>query len=116
MDVLGLTEKGKPARTSRQIGSRHVMSAQHTADNVLIDRDAESQRDLLRNARTAPAGITLLHGHDGVDEVFVGSIRAGATPVSGRKRGTFVGATYSGDATEWKASERWRNAGHALSA
>src|SRR5215471_8725654 len=62
------------------------MSAQHTADNVLIDLDAESQRDLLRNARTTPAGITLLHGHDGVDEVFVGSLRAGATPVSRRKQ------------------------------
>jgi len=62
------------------------MSAQHTADNILIDRDAESQRDLLRNARTTPAGITVLHGHDGVDEVFVGSLRAGATPVSGRKQ------------------------------
>jgi hypothetical protein len=62
------------------------MSAQHTADNVLIDLDAESQRDLLRNARTTPAGITLLHGHDDVDEVFVGSLRAGAPPVSGRKQ------------------------------
>jgi hypothetical protein len=34
------------------------MSAQHTADNVLIDLDAESQRDLLRNAQTTPAGVT----------------------------------------------------------
>src|SRR5215469_11962869 len=57
MDVLGLTEKGRPARTSRQIGSRHVMSAQHTADNVLIDVDAESQRDLLRKARTTQLGL-----------------------------------------------------------
>ena len=48
------------------------MSAQHTADNVLIDLHTESQRDLLRNARTTPAGVTLLHGHDGLDDQKIG--------------------------------------------
>ena len=50
------------------------MNAQHTADNVLIDLHTESQRDLLRNAGTTPAGITPFHCYDGLDEVFVGSL------------------------------------------
>jgi hypothetical protein len=62
------------------------MNAQHTANNVLIDLHTESQRDLLSNAGTTPAGITLFHCHDGVDEVFVGSLRAGPTAVPGRKQ------------------------------
>src|SRR5215471_8440201 len=57
------------------------MNAQHTADNVLIDLHAESQRDLLGNAGTTPAGITPFHCHDGLDEVFVGSLRARPTAV-----------------------------------
>ena len=51
------------------------MNAQHTADNILIDLHAKSQRDLLSNAGTTPAGITRFHCHDGLDEVFVGSLR-----------------------------------------
>src|SRR5262245_31981462 len=60
------------------------MNAQHTADNILIDLHTESLRDLLRNAGTTPAGITPLHRYDGLDEVFVGSLRAGPTAVPGR--------------------------------
>jgi hypothetical protein len=62
------------------------MNAQHTADNVLIDLHTESQRDLLSNAGTTLAGITPFHCHDGLDEVFVGSIRAGPTAVPQRKQ------------------------------
>src|SRR5262252_485954 len=85
------------------------MSAQDTADNVLIDLDAESQRDLLRNARTTPAGITLLHGHDGVDEVFVGSLRAGATLVSGRKQDAVL--SFAQHTLEMQQSGRLQNDG-----
>jgi hypothetical protein len=46
------------------------MNAQHAADNVLIDLNTKSQRDLLSNAGTTPAGITLFHCHDCLDEVF----------------------------------------------
>jgi hypothetical protein len=62
------------------------MNAQHTADNVLIDLHTESQRDLLSNPGTTPAGITPFRCHDGLDEVFVGSLRARPTAVSGRKQ------------------------------
>src|SRR5215831_12475545 len=78
MDVLCVTEKRKPGRTSR-IRFRSVMHAQHTADNTLIDLHTESQRDLLSNAGTTPAGITPFHCHDGLHEVFAGSFRARPT-------------------------------------
>jgi hypothetical protein len=62
------------------------MSAQHTADNVLIDLHTESQRDLLSNAGTTPAGISPFHCHDGLKEVFVGSFRARPTAAPTRKQ------------------------------
>ena len=62
------------------------MIAQHTADNVLIDLHTKSQRDLLSNAGTTPAGITLFHRHDGLDEVLVGSLRARPAAVPRRKQ------------------------------
>ena len=62
------------------------MNAQHTANNVLIDLHTESQRDLLSNAGTTPAGIAPFHCHHRLDEVFVGSLRARPTAVPGRKQ------------------------------
>src|SRR5215469_7833258 len=85
MDVLCVAEKRKPGRTSR-IRFRPVMNAQHTANNVLIDLHTESQRDLLSDARTAPAGIAPFHCHDGLDEVLVGSLWARPTAVPRRKQ------------------------------
>src|SRR6266851_7552359 len=55
--VLGVAEKREPGWTSR-IRFRPVMHAQDTANHILVDLNAESQRDLLGNARTAPVGIT----------------------------------------------------------
>src|SRR5215472_19224898 len=94
------------------------MNAQHAADNVLIDLHTKSQRDLLSNAGTTPAGVTPFHCHYGLDEVFVGSLRARPTAAPRRKQhgGTLVGAAHCGDAAEWKASERWRNEQHVPSA
>src|SRR5215813_8355784 len=83
--VLGVTEKRKPGRTSR-IRVRPVMNAQHTADNVLIDRHTKSQRDLLSNAGTTPAGIAPFHCYDCLDEVLVGSLRARPTTAPRRKQ------------------------------
>jgi hypothetical protein len=62
------------------------MKAQDTANNVLIDLDAESQRDLLGDAGTAPVGITTFHCNDGVDELSLRPLRARPTPVLGRKQ------------------------------
>jgi hypothetical protein len=85
------------------------MKAQHTVDNILIDLDAESQRDLLSNAGTAPTRITSFHRHDGVDEVFVGSLRARAKPVLGRKQHAVLSPTQ--DAVKMQQSGRLQSNG-----
>jgi hypothetical protein len=61
------------------------MNAQETANDILVDLDAESQRNLLSDAGTAPVGIATFHGNDGVDEVFLRSLRARPTPALRRK-------------------------------
>src|SRR6516165_6168733 len=83
--VLHVTEKRDPGRTSR-IRFRPVTDAQDAANNILVDVDAESQRDLLGNAGAAPVGITPFHGNDGVDEFLLRSLRARPTPALGRKQ------------------------------
>src|SRR6266478_9887304 len=70
--ILRVAEKGEPGWASR---FRPVMNAQDTANNILIDLDGESQRDLLGNSGTAPVGITPFHFNHGVDEFFLRSIR-----------------------------------------
>ena len=65
---------------------RPAMNAQETANNVLVDLDAESQRDLLRDAGTTPVGITPFHCNDGIDEGFLRSLRPGPPPTLGRKQ------------------------------
>ena len=59
------------------------MNAQETANNILVDLDTESQRDLVSDAGTAPVGITTFHCNDGVDDVFLRSLRARPTPALG---------------------------------
>ena len=51
--VIHVTKKREPGRTSR-IRFRPVTDAQDAANNILVDVDAESQRDLLGNAGAAP--------------------------------------------------------------
>jgi hypothetical protein len=85
------------------------MNAQHTADNVLIDLHTESQRDLLSNAGTTPAGIPSFHCHDGLDEVFVGSLRARPTAAPGRKQHTVL--SLAQQTVEMQQSGRLQNDG-----
>ena len=88
--VLCVTEKRKPGRTSR-IRFWPVMNAQHTPDNVLIDLHTESQRDLLSNAGTTPAGITPFHCHDGLDEVSSANTMFGLDSMISNGLADFVG-------------------------
>jgi hypothetical protein len=46
-------------------------------NNVFVDLNVERQGDLLGDSGTAPAGITLLHVHDRMDEFCTRSFRAG---------------------------------------
>ena len=77
--ILHVAEKRKPGWTA-QIRFRPVMNRKDTANNILVDLDAESQRDLLGDAGTTPDGIAPFHCDDGVDEFFVRSLRARPTP------------------------------------
>src|SRR5918995_7479366 len=62
------------------------MNAQDTANNILVDLDAESQRDLLGNAGAAPVGIAPFHCYNGVNEVFLRSLWTRPMPALGRKQ------------------------------
>ena len=62
--ILRVAEKREPGWTYR---FRSVMNAQDTANNILVDLDGESQRDLLGNSGTAPGGITPFHFADSDD-------------------------------------------------
>jgi hypothetical protein len=62
------------------------VNAQNTANNILVDLDAKSQRDLLGNAGTAPVEVTPFHCDDRIDEVFLRSLRTRPPPVLGGKQ------------------------------
>jgi hypothetical protein len=85
------------------------MNAQHTADKVFIDLHTESQRGLLSNAGTTPAGIAPFHCHDGLDEVFVGSLRARPTAVPRRKQ--HAGLSFAQHTVEMQQSGRLQDDG-----
>src|SRR5262245_16377395 len=82
--VLHMSEKREPGRTRPRLRSK--MHGQNSAYNVLVDSDAESQRNLLGNSRTAPTRITPFHFNDGIDEFFAWSFRTRPTPIIGRKQ------------------------------
>jgi hypothetical protein len=62
------------------------MNAQDATNNILVDCNAESQRDLLGDSGTTPGGITSFQFNDCVDEFFIRSFRARLTPALGRKQ------------------------------
>jgi hypothetical protein len=51
--ILHVADKGKPGRSS-PIRFRPVVNPQHTPNNILVNVDAKSQRDLLGDAGTTP--------------------------------------------------------------
>jgi hypothetical protein len=62
------------------------MKTQDTANDILVDLNAESQRDLLGDSGTTPLGITAFQFNDCVDEFLIRSFRARLTPALGRKQ------------------------------
>ena len=56
------------------------IGGQDAPDHVLINGDAKSQRNLLRNPRAAPGWIALFDADDGFDEFFGRSLWTGVTP------------------------------------
>jgi len=85
------------------------VNAQDAANNILVDLDAESQRDLLSHAGTAPAGIAPFHGYNGVNEVFLRSLRTRALPALGRKQQAVL--SFPQQAVKMEQSGRLQNDG-----
>jgi hypothetical protein len=56
------------------------MNAQDTTNNILVDFNAESQRDLLGDAGATPVGITPFQFNDCLEEFSLRSFRARLTP------------------------------------
>ena len=65
---------------------RLVMNAEDTPNHILVDGNAESQRDLLGDTGTTPVEITPFQFNDCVDEFFIRSFRARRTPALERKQ------------------------------
>ena len=51
------------------------MASENSANDVLVDLDAEGQTDLLSNSLAAPGAITPFHVNDRVDQFFRWSFR-----------------------------------------
>ena len=90
------------------------MNAEDTANHILVDGNAESQGDLLGDAGTTPAGIPPFHCHDGLDEVLVGSLRAGPTAAPRRKQHAVL--SLAQHTVEMQQSGRLQNDGGTLNA
>ena len=88
---------------------RPVMNTQETANHILVDLDAESQRNLLSDAGTAQLGLRRFMPTTASMRALFGPLGPGRRPRSGETCGTFVSSAHCADAAEWKASERWRN-------
>src|SRR5450631_599884 len=74
--VFHVTEQSQPGRTSR-VPARQVVMSENPSHHVFVDWDMERQGDLLRDSRTAPAGIAFLHFDDRTSEFCARSFRAG---------------------------------------
>jgi hypothetical protein len=53
------------------------VTGENPSNHVFVDLDVERQGHLLRDSRTAPIGITLLHFDDRMDEFCARTFRAG---------------------------------------
>ena len=58
--IFHVANESQPGRATGVV-SRPIMAGENPANNVFVDEDVKSQGHLLRNARTAPSGIALLH-------------------------------------------------------
>jgi len=66
------------------------MNAEDASNHIFVDFHAESQTDLLGNARAAPVRIPALHFHDRLDQLRAGSFRARAFIRLGPKQPTVL--------------------------
>ena len=62
------------------------MNAEDTANHILVDCNAESQRDLLGDSGTTPVEFTPFQFNDCFDQFFTRSFQARRTPALARKQ------------------------------
>ena len=74
--VLQVSNEGQPGWTTGVL-FRSVVTGENPSNHVFVDGDVESQGNLLRDSRTAPGGIALLHLDDGFNEFFAGPFGPG---------------------------------------
>jgi hypothetical protein len=74
--VFHVAQESQPRGTTEGL-SRPVVIGENPSNHVLVDLDVEHQGDLLRDSRTAPGRITLLHFGDRMNEFCARSFRAG---------------------------------------
>ena len=79
--VFHVAQESQPGGTPG-VPSRPVVMGENPSNHVFIDLDVKRQGDLLGDSRTAPAGITLLHVDDRIDEFCTRSFRAGLPTAS----------------------------------
>jgi len=80
-----VAEERQPRWASRT-RFRPVMNAEDTANHIFVDCNAESRRELLGDAATAPVEIAPFQFDDCLDEFFLRSFRARRTPALARKQ------------------------------
>src|SRR5215472_14005517 len=80
-----MTQKGEP-RWSARSGFRPVTHPENPAHHVLVDINAEGQRDPLCNSRAAPRGVAPFHFNDGIDQFFFRTFWTRSTLGMGRKQ------------------------------
>ena len=71
-----MAQESQPRRTTGAL-PRPVVMGENPSNNVFVDGDVEGQGDLLRDSRTAPVGITLLHFENRMNEFCALPLRAG---------------------------------------
>jgi hypothetical protein len=101
--VFDMAHEDKPRRA---VGSRAVWSVvlrEHATHDIFVDVEAESMRDLLRDAYTAELGIAALKLHDRRDEFYRRAFGTGFAP---RGRGGKEQAVFSIDQGIVKLEQR----------
>jgi len=83
--VLGVTDEGEPGR-SAIAWRRVIVPGQHSADDILIELDAEGSREDQRNPSAAEAWIAALQLDDRLDEVLRRSLGTGLAASLGREQ------------------------------
>ena len=80
--VLQVSNQGQPGGTA-SLRFQSIVAGEDAPNNVFIDLNAERQGDLLRDSRTPPGWIALLHLDHGFNQFVAGSLWSGLNSALG---------------------------------